>query len=131
LELLTDSFTQNIAARWHTYAMSAPVRPSATLDRRIIMGRIRERMEADLKLKGFASTTCKEYLLRARHFVAYCQRSPEQLGEEDIRRFLLHLVEERGVRAGTHRMYVAALKFLFAVTLKRPEMVTPSGSRLG
>jgi site-specific recombinase XerD len=87
------------------------------------MGRIRERMEADLKLKGFAPTTSKEYLLRARNFVAYYRRSPEELGEEDVRKFLLHLVDERGVRAATHRMYVAALRFLFAVTLKRPEVV--------
>ena len=87
------------------------------------MGQIRERMEADLKLKGFARTTRKEYLLRARQFVAYYRRSPEQLGEEEVRKFLLHLVEERGVRAATHRMYVAALRFLFVVTLKRPEVV--------
>jgi integrase/recombinase XerD len=87
------------------------------------MGQIRDRMEADLKLKGFALTTRKEYLLRARHFVAYFGRSPEELGEPDVRKFLLHLVEERGVRATTHRMYVAAIKFLFAVTLKRPEVV--------
>jgi integrase/recombinase XerD len=87
------------------------------------MGQIRERMEADLKLKGFSPTTSKEYLLRARHFVAYYRRSPEELGEGEVRQFLLHLVEERGVRAATHRMYVAALRFLFVVTLKRPEVV--------
>jgi integrase/recombinase XerD len=87
------------------------------------MGRIRDRMEADLELKGFARTTRKDYLLRARHFVAHFGRSPESLGEEDVRQFLLHLVNERGVRPTTHRMYVAALKFLFSVTLRRPEVV--------
>lgn len=87
------------------------------------MGQIRDRMEADLELKGFARTTRKDYLLRARHFVAHFGRSPETLGEEDVRQFLLHLVIERGVRPTTHRMYVAALKFLFSVTLRRPEVV--------
>ena len=87
------------------------------------MGRIRGRMEADLELKGFARTTRKDYLLRARHFVAHFGRSPETLGEEDVRQFLLHLVNEQGVRLTTHRMYVAALKFLFSVTLRRPEVV--------
>ena len=61
--------------------------------------------------------------MRARHFVAHFGRSPEELGPEEVRRFLLHVVHERGVRATTVRMYVAALKFLFAVTLKRPEVV--------
>lgn len=87
------------------------------------MGRIRQRMEEDLELKGFAQTTRKDYLLRARHFVAYYGRSPEQLGEPEVRKYLLHLVQERGVRPTTHHMYVAALKFLFVVTLKRPEVV--------
>src|SRR5579872_970731 len=87
------------------------------------MGRIRERMEADLELKGFARTTRKDYLLRVRHFVAHFGRSPDELGEDDVRQFLLHLVRDRGVRATTHRMYVAALKFLFLVTLQRPEVV--------
>jgi site-specific recombinase XerD len=87
------------------------------------MGRIRERMEADLELKGFARTTRKEYLLRVRHFVAHFGRSPDELGEKDVRQFLLHLVRDRGVRATTHRMYVAALRFLLVVTLQRPEVV--------
>ena len=87
------------------------------------MGRIRERMEADLALKGFARTTSKDYTLRARHFVEYFGRSPEVLGEDEVRQFLLHLVNDRGVRPTTHRMYVAALKFLFGVTLKRPDVV--------
>jgi integrase/recombinase XerD len=92
-------------------------------DRRTIMGRIRERMEADMELKGFARTTRKDYLMRARHFVAFYRRSPEHLGQEEVRNYLLHLVKEHGVRVTTVRMYVAALKFLYVVTLKRPEVV--------
>lgn len=35
------------------------------------MGKLREMMQADLELKGFAPTTQKEYILRASHFAAH------------------------------------------------------------
>ena len=67
------------------------------------MGRIRDRMTADLELKGSLRLTRKEYLMRARHFVAHFGRSPEELGPEEVQRLLLHVVHERGVRATTVR----------------------------
>lgn len=38
------------------------------------MGTIRDKMRDDLDLRGFASTTKKEYLQRAQNFVAYYHR---------------------------------------------------------
>ena len=87
------------------------------------MGKLREKMQADLELKGFAPTTQREYLLRARHFAAHYRRSPTQMGEKEIREYLLYLVNDRHVHPATHRMYVAALKFLYATTLGRQEEV--------
>jgi integrase/recombinase XerD len=87
------------------------------------MGTIREKMKADLELRGFALTTQAEYLRRARNFVAFHGRSPTEMGEEEIRRFLLHLVKERKVAPATHHMYVAAIKFLYSTTLGHPELV--------
>lgn len=84
------------------------------------MGHIRDKMKEDLELRGFAATTQKEYLQRAQNFVAHFRRPPTEMGEQEIRAFLLHLVNERGVSAATHHMYVAAIKFLYATTLKRP-----------
>ena len=59
------------------------------------MGQLRERMEADLKLAGYSPQTRKIYLLYARRFARHFMRSPEELGEADVRAFMLHLVEER------------------------------------
>jgi site-specific recombinase XerD len=50
-------------------------------------------------------------------------RSPEEMGEQEIREFLLHLVRDRKVSAATQDQYVNAIKFLYSVTLKRPETV--------
>lgn len=87
------------------------------------MGTIRDKMTADLDLRGFASTTKKEYLQRAHNFVAYYHRPPMELGEREVREFLLYLVNEKKTGSATQHMYIAAIKFLYATTLDRPEVV--------
>ncbi len=87
------------------------------------MGCLSEKMLADMKLKGFARSTQHEYLLRARHFAAHYMRSPTEMGEPQLRDYLLHLVNEKKVSPATHHMYVASLKFLYKTTLDRPEEV--------
>jgi integrase/recombinase XerD len=88
------------------------------------MGKLKDKMIEDLQLRGYASGTCQTYVRCARKFVAYHMRSPDQLGELDVRRFLLHLAQERKAGAATVKMYTAALKFLYEHTLDRPEVVT-------
>ena len=87
------------------------------------MGYLRERMEKDIDLKGFSPETKRRYLICARDFVAFNRRSPELLGEEDIRAFLTYLIEVKKVKPATHHIYVAALKFFYRTTLGRSEEV--------
>lgn len=83
------------------------------------MGQLRDRMEQDLVLKGLASTTRRNYLLYCRKFAAHYGRSPEQLGEPEIRAYLLHLIQVEQVSYATYRQILAALKFLYTTTLDR------------
>ena len=87
------------------------------------MGALRERMAVDLRLRGLSPVTQRMYLRCAERFVAYYQRSPRALGESEIRAFLDHLVQEKRVSRSTHGVYVAAVHFLYRVTLDRPWVV--------
>lgn len=87
------------------------------------MGRLRDQMKADLELKGYAPATREHYLFCAEDYAKHYMRPPERLGKEEVRGFLLHLLHVREASAPTLKMYVAALKFLYAVTLRRPEIV--------
>lgn len=84
------------------------------------MGQLHDRMEADLKLGGYSPGTRKIYLMYARQFAKHFLRSPAEMGEEEIRRFLLYRVEEQGISRETYRQIRAALTFLYAITLRRP-----------
>ncbi len=89
------------------------------------MGKLRDRMEADLRLRNFRPNTQATYLSYVRTFVAYHMRSPEEMGTREVRDFLVHLRDERELKTITIRGYVCALKFFFSATLDRPEVVRP------
>lgn len=89
------------------------------------MGRLRDRMEADLRLRNFRPKTQETYLGYARKFAAYHMRSPEEMGTKEVRDFLVHLRDDRQLQPMTIKGYVCALKFLYTATLDRPEVVRP------
>ncbi|MBW1688413.1 MAG: site-specific integrase [Deltaproteobacteria bacterium] len=95
------------------------------------MGQLRDRMKADLKIAGYSDSTRQIYLIYARKFVEHFWRSPAEMGADEVRYYLLHLIEHRGASRGTIRQVRSALRFLYAVTLNRPVEVDwlPSARR--
>ena len=87
------------------------------------MGKLHDQMKEDLLLKAYSPHTIRNYLRCARHFARHYMRSPEEMGEQEVRDFLLHLVRKRQASPATLDMYVNALKFLYNITLKQPEVV--------
>jgi site-specific recombinase XerD len=71
-----------------------------------------------------APNTIETYVRCARNFAVHFGRSPHAMGAAEIRTFLLHLVQERKLHPGTFNVYRGALKFLYMVTLERPEETT-------
>jgi site-specific recombinase XerD len=103
---------------WQSHIGAAPTINT----RRRTMGKLYDQMKADLELRRYHPDTRRKYLLYARKFVAYYMRSPEELGDDEVRRFLLHLTRSGKCGPVTQKMYVAALKFLYTYTLKRPDI---------
>jgi site-specific recombinase XerD len=87
------------------------------------MGTIRDRMDGDLRLRALSEVTRCEYLRCAHQFVAHYRVSPEFLGAEDVRRYLLHLVDDLHFGPANLKLHIAAIKFLYNVTLTLPHVV--------
>ena len=83
------------------------------------MEKLREQMRADLQLSGIKPKTQTDYLREVDNLAKYFNRSPEELGEAELKEYMLYLINERHLSEGTFRFYVAALKFLYRTTLKR------------
>jgi len=88
------------------------------------MGITQQRMMQDLELGGYAESTRAQYLAIAKAFVAFFWRPAEQLGADEVRLFIGHYIKVRRVGAGRLKQVLAALKFLYARTLGRPEAVS-------
>jgi integrase/recombinase XerD len=87
------------------------------------MGKLQEQMKADLLLKRYSPNTTRAYLHCIRNFAKYFMRPPAEMGETEVRQFILHLAQERKVSASVHSTHVTALKFLYRITLRRPQVV--------
>jgi integrase/recombinase XerD len=83
------------------------------------MGQFQDRMDADMEIRGLALNTRKAYLRAMRKFVQHFMRPPDEMTEEDIRRYQLHLTRERKVSWGVFNLAVAGIKFFYRVTLKK------------
>jgi len=91
---------------------------------------LRRRYIDDLRLRNYSPRTIETYVTGVVRIAKHFNRSPDQLGPDDIRAFQLHLLE-RQVSWCLFNQTVCALRFLYAVTLGRPDMVThiPFGKR--
>lgn len=87
------------------------------------MGQLRDKMREDRELRGFRPNTIETYLRCMQTFAKHFGRSPATMGAAEIRQFLLYLIRERKVHPATSNVYAGAIKFLYRVTLGRPEQV--------
>jgi integrase/recombinase XerD len=84
---------------------------------------LRRRMTEDLILHDLSPKTSRRYIKWVADFAQYFHTSPDQLGPEHVRSFLLHLIQERKVSWNIHKEARLALQFLYRITLGREEVV--------
>ena len=83
------------------------------------MTSLRRRMTEDMQVRNLALNTQSSYLQQVSQFARYFKRSPEQLGPDEIREYQVYLTNERKLAPGSVLIAVAALRFLYKVSLKR------------
>ncbi len=83
------------------------------------MGKLKDQMLMDLQLSGAKPRTQETYLREVENLAKYFNRSPAELGEAELKKYMLYMINERHLSEGTFRFYVAGLKFLYRTTLKR------------
>jgi len=78
-------------------------------------------MIEDMTVRGFNEHTRSGYVRHVRAFAAFIGRSPDTATAEDLRLFQLHQTQI-GVQPPSINGAVSALRFLFTVTLDRPDL---------
>ena len=80
------------------------------------MGALREKMIAEMKLRNFASRTQKSYLAVMIGLAKHYRQFPDQLTQEQIRTYLLHL-QERGLSSSSQNVAISGLRFFYQQVL--------------
>ncbi len=71
----------------------------------------------DMQLRGFSERTQESYVGAVKGLTKFYMRSPDQLSEEEIRGFFLHLINERRAARSTVTIYLCGIKFFYERTL--------------
>ena len=80
---------------------------------------LRQRMTEDMQVRNLALNTQTSYLQQVSLFARYFKKSPESLGPDEIRTYQVYLTNERKLAPGSILIAIAALRFLYKVSLKK------------
>ena len=83
------------------------------------MTSLRQRMTEDMQIRHLAQNTQTSYVQQVSLFARHFHQSPDQLGPEEIRTYQIYLTNEKKLAPGSVLIAVAALRFLYKVSLKR------------
>jgi len=83
---------------------------------------LRRRMIDDMTLRNFTPKTIQAYVRCVARFARYFHCSPERLGPEHVRAYLLHLRQERNASMSYYNQTRCALRFFYRVTLGRDDV---------
>ncbi len=83
------------------------------------MTELRRRMDEDMIVRGMADRTREMYLWAVTGLAKYYRRSPDQIADEEVQRYLLHLIRDRHCAWSTCNIVVHGLRFFYHTTLKR------------
>jgi site-specific recombinase XerD len=76
-------------------------------------------MTEDMQVRNLALNTQTCYVQQVSLFARHFDKSPELLGPEDIRAYQVYLTNEKKLATGSVLIAVAALRFLYKVSLKK------------
>ena len=83
------------------------------------MENICDRLKMDMELRSYSPHTRICYLARVGKFIRHFSKSPEEIGKEEIRAYLHHLIKEKKASRAVVGQTYSALKFFYEFTLER------------
>ena len=82
-------------------------------------GPLYERMSEDLHLGGMSKRTHEGYLRAMRQLADFCKCSPDRITEDQLRKFFLHLKNDKEFASGSLRVAFSGVKFFYTRTCRR------------
>ena len=84
------------------------------------MGIMRRRLEEELRLRGYSPRTVKAYVRGVKKLVEFYGRPATEITGEEIRTYLLHMLETQHLSGSSVNQTVCAIRFFYVKVLGRP-----------
>jgi integrase/recombinase XerD len=81
---------------------------------------LRKRMLEELQRRNYSLNTIRPYLYAVEDFARYFGKRPDKLGQEDLRQYQLHLLNDCKLTVETIAGRMSAIRFFFVKVLRRP-----------
>ena len=81
------------------------------------MSELRNKMIMEMELRGYSSRTIKNYTLHVANFAKFYNKSPEFLGENELREYLHYCITKKKLNGGTVNYIHSSLKFFYTKIL--------------
>ena len=94
---------------WHVCRGGLTTRFSSLSTGIFIMTPLRQRFIEDLQLRNYAPKTIVAYVHQVRGLAHHFKLSPDRLGDDQIRHYLLHLLHDKHAAETSYNQAVAAL----------------------
>jgi site-specific recombinase XerD len=89
------------------------------LAKELSMTSLRRRMTEDMQVRNLSLQTQATYVQQVSLFARHFNKSPEILGPEEIRSYQVYLTNEKKLAPSSIIIAVAALRFLYKITLRK------------
>ena len=83
------------------------------------MSELRQRMMEEMQLRRYAVATQEAYVHWGAELAKYYHKSPDQIEQEEVRRWFIHLTNERKLSRSSVTTALSALKFFYERVLHR------------
>ena len=83
---------------------------------------LRQKMISDMQLYRLASSTQDSYLRSVVGLAKYYKKSPDKIEEDELKRYILYLANERGLRWSSIDIITSGLRFFYGKTIDRKDL---------
>jgi integrase/recombinase XerD len=84
------------------------------------MTTLRQNFIRELVIRGIASRTQESYVAAVHGLARHYRQSPDQLSDEQLKQYIFHLAQEKGLAPATLSLTVYALRSFYGLVLGRP-----------
>jgi integrase/recombinase XerD len=78
-----------------------------------------DKLETELKIRGFSQKTISAYLFHNQKFLDFIKKKPEEVNQDDIKKYIAYLMADKSYRPSSVNLALCCLRFFYEKVLEQ------------